>query len=169
MKELDPAEVTQRYCDWLNDPQVNQFLESRFQIATLDTVRAFVRAMLKDPANILFAIRLQESGRHIGNIKLGPIDRQQRRAEVGLVVGEEDCRGKGYASEALALVVDYAFAELGLHKLTAGCYEPNTASVALFTGCGFAVDGIRKRHCWYQGTYVDAVLFGLFNPREEEG
>lgn len=165
LREMDPSEVSPEYCGWLNDPVVNQYLESRFQNATVKSVQSFVRKMKGDPANILFAIRLRSSDRHIGNIKLGPIENNHRRAEIGLVIGEKDCQGKGFASESMVLVSHYAFNVLMLHKLTAGCYAVNKESMALFTRCGFEIDGIRKRHCFYNSTYVDVVLFGLFNPR----
>ena len=64
---------------WLQDPAVNAYLETRWSPQSLESVRAFVSAMAEDPANYLFAIVQNQGGRHIGNLKIGPINANQTR------------------------------------------------------------------------------------------
>jgi [ribosomal protein S5]-alanine N-acetyltransferase len=112
------------------------------------------------------AIILNDEDRHIGNIKIGPINQIHRFADIGLLIGERDCWGKGYATEALRLVTNYAFKTLNLHKLTAGCYDGNKGSEKAFIKAGFVVEGIRKKHCYCYGVYVGSIIFGLLNDEE---
>lgn len=165
LRELRPSDVNPHYCRWLNDPEVNQYLESRFAPATEASIRSFVQGCSDDSRCILFGIRLSENDEHIGNIKLGPIDPFHRRAEIGILIGEKRLWGKGYASEALSMVVEFAFTRLDLHKLSAGCYSVHENSIKLFTKCGFEIDGVRSQHWRSQDKYVDGILFGLINPR----
>ena len=101
--------------------------------------------------------------KHIGNIKLGPINWIYRIADIGVLIGEKDCWGEGYATEAIALIKEYAFNVLGLHKLTAGSIGLNEGSVKAFQKNNFKIEGVRKKHAFINGSYVDAILLGLVN------
>jgi RimJ/RimL family protein N-acetyltransferase len=80
---------------------------------------------------------------------------------VGLIVGEKECWGKGFATEAIRLVMQLAFAQLGLRRLTAGAYASNIASIRAFEKAGFSREGLRRRHYLCDGEYVDGVLMGV--------
>lgn len=114
-----------------------------------------------DHDNVFLAIVLKADDRHIGNIKLGPINWLHRFADVGLIIGEKDCWGKGYASQAIRLISDYAFKVLNLHRLTAGCYAANMGSAKAFLKVGWRQDGLRPRHFYCAGEYVDAIMLGI--------
>lgn len=164
LRYLVPDDVNEAYCLWMNDPVTNKFLESRFYLHTIETLRKYIVDKQAEGLNAFFAIFLKESSRHIGNIKLGPIDPHHHLADIGILIGEQDCWGKGYASEAISLVVAYAFETLGLHKVTAGCYAPNVGAIRAFEKAGFVQEGVRKAHCLFDGKYVDDILLGFVKP-----
>lgn len=164
LHELDPGDVSDRYVAWLNDPKVNRFLESRFVTHTADSVREFVTAMAASEANVLFGIFLVDSRRHIGNIKIGPVIEQHRTADVGLLIGEQDEWGKGYASEAIAAASAHAFDAMGVQKLTAGCYDQNLGSARAFEKAGWRREGVRRSQFVSNGRRVDEILLGAVAP-----
>jgi ribosomal-protein-alanine N-acetyltransferase len=164
LRQLTPADVTERYVAWLNDDEVNRYLESRFAAHTLATTRGFVEAMEADGSNVLLGVFLTHDGRHIGNIKIGPIDAVHRSADVGLLIGERDEWGKGYATEAIGLATEYAFSVLDLRKLTAGCYEQNLGSARAFEKAGWRREGTRRRQFVSDGRRVDEILLGVVAP-----
>ncbi|MDC4205803.1 MAG: GNAT family protein [Candidatus Manganitrophus sp.] len=100
---------------------------------------------------------------------MGPIQWIHRLADIGLLIGEKDCWGKGYATEAIQLVSDYAFNVLNLHKVAAGCYGPNEGSARAFQKAGFVVEGVRKEQFYTNGSYVDDILLGLIRPDRNQG
>lgn len=164
LRPVVPDDVGEAYCRWMNEPDTNRFLESRFSVHSVASLREYVTARLGDGSNAFFAIVFKEGDRHIGNIKAGPIDPNHHFADIGILIGAKDCWGKGYASEAIRLVVDYAFSVLGLHKLTAGCYAPNLGAIRAFEKAGFVQEGVRRAHCYFEGRYVDDILLGLLSP-----
>ncbi len=168
LRPLTLEDATDRYVGWLNDPEVNRFLEVRFSKQTRESVREFIRANQPVPPRF-FAIVLNEGNRHIGNIKLGPSNPHHRFTDVGIVVGEKNEWGKGYATEAISLVKDYAFNVLKLNKLTAGAYALNAGSWKAFENAGFAREGVSARKFWCQGEYVDEVLVGANNLNPPKG
>lgn len=145
---------------WMHDKDVMQFLEARFFDYTLDDLRKYAANFENDPQNILFGIFLNEDNRHIGNVKLGSINKIHGTADIGIMIGDKTCWGKGYAAAAIRLVTKHAFGALDLRKVTAGAYSTNIASIAAFKRVGFVEEGRRKEQICYQGVYVDHVLLG---------
>jgi len=166
LRELKVEDVGQEYYRWMNDPEVTQYLESRFNPNPMDALREYVKSIELDQNNILSAICLKENDRHIGNIKLGSINWIHRFADVGLLIGEKDCWRQGYASEVIGCLVHYAFDVLNLHKLTAGCYAAHQASLKAFQKNGFQIEGNRQKQYICNGIYTDAVMLGLINSEQ---
>lgn len=167
LKLMEDKDINKSYLSWINDPAVNRFLESRFKKWTLRNLRKYVNDMQNNRDSLFFAIILKDRGRHIGNIKIGHINRIHKFADIGILIGDKSCWGKGYAKEAIKLVADYAFRSLKLHKLTAGAYATNAGSVKAFRKAGFSIEGVRLKHYRESAGYVDCVLMGCINEQAE--
>jgi ribosomal-protein-alanine N-acetyltransferase len=155
------------YVSWLNDKEVNQFLESRFVFATKENVKNFIETTISSDSNVFFAICEMQNNRHIGNIKLGPINKYHKRADIGILIGEKSCWGKGYGAEAIKLITEYAFDILGLKKVNAGCYSNNFGSEKAFQNAGFQREGLFRSHFLsVSGEWVDLIYFAMYNERE---
>jgi RimJ/RimL family protein N-acetyltransferase len=160
LRPVRPDDVRGGYLRWLNDPQINQFLESRFQTVTEADLEAYVARFAADPDHAFLAVVARDTNTHIGNVKLGPIDRHHRVADMGLLIGERAYWGRGIATEVIRLVSGYAFHELGLRKVTAGCYSTNRAAIRAFEKAGFAREGVRRQQYQSNGAYVDGIILG---------
>lgn len=160
LRPIRDEDAGERYLGWLCDPEVVKYLEARHQTHTLESVARFVSAHTEGRADPLFAICLREGDRHIGNIKLGPVDRPNGSAWVGLLIGERDCWGQGYATESIALTVAHAFGPLGLRRLSASAYAVNVGSIRAFERCGFAREGALRGAALFEGAPMDVVLMG---------
>jgi RimJ/RimL family protein N-acetyltransferase len=161
LREVKISDCNEVYYRWMNDPDVTAYTESRFYPHSLEDLSEYVANINKDKNNVFLAIVLRKDNRHIGNIKIGPINWIHRFADVALIIGEKKCWGKGYATEAIRLVSDYAFNKLNLHKLTSGCYDVNKGSAKCFQKAGFYIEGQRKSQYFCNGAYVDAILLGM--------
>lgn len=161
LREIQLSDVNKKYYNWMKNAEVTQYLESRFENWSLRKLKDYVRRIKNNPDYIFLAIISKDKNRHIGNIKLGPISRIHNFADVGIIIGQKLFLGKGIGSEAISIVVDYAFNKLNLHKLTAGAYAKNIASIKAFEKAGFSVEGIRKKQYLYNGKYIDGILLGI--------
>lgn len=159
---LTPELVSDAYVAWLGDPEINRYLESRFATHDRASTQAFVASIAASSKDLMFGIRSRSLGRHVGNIKLGPIDRHHGTGEIGLMIGDRNAWGRGIASTAIKQICEIAFAELGLRRVTAGCYASNGGSQRAFERAGFTVEGIRKGHFLLDGMPEDLVLMGRF-------
>lgn len=157
---LRPELVTEAYVSWLNDSEVNRFLESRFATHTLESTREYVAGVLASPDYLFFGIESVELGRHVGNIKLGPLNRMHGTAEVGIIIGDRGAWGRGIATSAIAQLSVIARDELGLRKVTAGCYASNGGSQRAFEKAGYTVEGVRAAQFLLDGKPEDLIVMG---------
>jgi len=164
LREVRPSDVKENYYRWMNDPEITRYLESRYYPNSMETLTQYVREKSGDPQNVFLAIIIKKDDRHIGNIKLGPINWIHRFGDIGIIIGEKECWGQGLATEAIRIMVEYAFGVLNLHKLTAGYIGSNEGSKKAFQNCGFEVEGVRKKQAFLEGEYVDTVLMGIVRP-----
>lgn len=160
---LDDCNET--YLRWMNDYEVVRYTESRFGPTTMESLRAYVEAVSADPRYLFLAIVAKDGRRHIGNIKLGPINPHHRFGDVGIIIGEKPYWGKGYATETISILTRHAFEKLDLHKLTASCYATNRSSVKAFVKAGFVEEGGRPSHFLSEGSWVDIIQLGMLAPR----
>lgn len=165
LRRLTEYDASESYVRWMNDPDINQYLESRFYTHSIESTKAFIRSVTNDN-NYLFGIFDKNNDKHIGNIKVGGINHYHKYADIGFLIGEKSYWGKGIATEAIGLATDFAFNTLKLHKLWGGAYSPNTGSVKAFVKNGYKQEGIKHSQYLCHGEYVDDVMYGKVNPNE---
>ena len=161
LRSISESDVRQEYCDWLNDPEVNCYLETRYQMQTLTDIAHFVAEKRDSDSEYLFAMVRNADGKHFGNIKIGPIQLRHRLADVSLFIGDRDCWGKGFASEAIKRITAFAFAELRLNKVSASIYVDNIGSIRAFIKAGWQREAILRSHYIHDDGPMDIVLMGL--------
>lgn len=159
LRLVTSEDCTPEYVGWLQDPEVNRYLETRWSIQTLETVRDFVSSMVESPTSYLFAIVDSGSSQHIGNLKIGPINTNHGFADLSYFVGDKAFWGRGCATEAIGIAARIAFTRLGIRRLQAGLYESNVASARALEKAGFTLDARMARqlrgpngledHLWY--------------------
>jgi len=166
LKNLDPNFLDQDYVSWLNEPTVNQYLESRFIRWTDLSLKEYVIKANSDDSTLLFGIFLLSADKLIGTIKLSLINQYHKTAEIGLLIGDKTQWGKGIATAAIKLITKFSFQQLRLHKITAGAYANNKGSIKAFQKNGFLIEGIIKEQYHLNGITVDKIILGLINKQD---
>lgn len=148
---------------WMNDSDITKWLLMLLPASAAQEKDWFAKQsfLSNPPSDIVLAIVLKD-GQHIGNIGLHKIDWISRRAELGIVIGDKDQWGKGYASEAEKLLIHYAFESLGLNKLYAPIFADNVGSQKAIQKNGAHEEARLKNHYWKNGKYNDSVIFSIF-------
>lgn len=109
------------------------------------------------------AICLNSKQKAVGLIDLFDFDPKNHRAGIGILIQNVENRSLGIGSEALSLLIKYAFHQLQLHQLYANIGTENEASLKLFAKYGFKEVGIKKEWNLVNGQYKDEALFQLLN------
>jgi ribosomal-protein-alanine N-acetyltransferase len=104
---------------------------------------------------VALVIRLREDGRLAGVFNISEIVRRAFQSAYIGYGGVAGLEGRGYMTEGMGLVLDYAFGELGLHRLEANIQPANTASIALVRRCGFVREGFSEKYLKIDGDWRD--------------
>jgi RimJ/RimL family protein N-acetyltransferase len=152
-----------RYFSWLRDPEVMLpiYRLEYLMPMSMDAVRAYVESLWSSGRDCFFAIHEKDGGQFIGTQRIGHIDWRTGIGDIGILIGERDCWGRGYATDAVATACAYAFGMLSLRRLTAGTPASNEAMCRCFERLGFTEEGRLRRQLLIRGKYEDHVLFGL--------
>lgn len=152
--------------NWINDPEIRRFLMVRFARSVKDEKEWIASLSPKEnPRNLGFAIELRQDRRLIGSIGMHMIDWIHRRAMTGFFLYPESMRGKGYGTEAMNLLLDYGFGELGMQSLWAMVFEGNEASCRSLLKQGYTRSGLFRKAYLVTGQWTDTVYFDIL--REE--
>lgn len=115
-----------------------------------------------------FTIRAREDDRLIGKAVIEYVDWSNGNAYLRLGIGEPGSRRKGYGSQALSLLLRYAFGELNLYRVTAVVPAYNAGAMRLFQKFGFVEEVRRRKALHRDGEFWDAIGFGLLNAEWRE-
>lgn len=158
LRPVTEADVDGAYFSWMNDPEILRYMETRYSKNTKESILSFVRLMNSTNDNVFRAITLEN--KHVGNIRLGPINWHHKTAPIGLLVGDKNYWGKGVASEAIDAITRFAFEKLDLNKVYASCYSVNLGSAKAFQKVGFTIEGVRPKQILCEGQFIDEVMMG---------
>ena len=115
------------YQRWINDLGTMRTLGLAPLPMTSEKEQEWYDRQSKAEEDVPFTIFERETLRPIGNTGLHGVDHRNRSATFGILIGEPECRGKGYGTETTRLMLDYAFTALGLHNVMLTVFEFNPA------------------------------------------
>lgn len=145
---------------WENDSENWRYSEteapySRYQLEEYVKTASLIR----ENQQLRLIICLKESDKPIDAIDLFLVDFKHSRTGVGILIYGSENRQKGYAFEAVELMVDYAKTELDLKQIFCEIQETNTPSIQLFEKAGFERTGIKKDWFTFKGTTIDCYFY----------
>lgn len=151
------------YNRWRNDLEVMRTTSPSLDLYTEEESNDFVTHVILGSAVAKSYIILdkQDGDRPIGIISLIQLDYKNRNAECIIDIGEKDCWGKGYGSEALRLLLDYAFLELNLHRVSLRVFSFNHRAIHLYEKIGFKHEGISRQAIFRDGGWNDIIQMAI--------
>jgi RimJ/RimL family protein N-acetyltransferase len=153
----DDAEI---YTKWLNDPEVTDWLGGTERILSLPAERKFLEKTA-DEGGYIFAIVRLEDDALLGSCGIRDIIHTNRRATVGIFIGEAENRSRGYGTEALKLLLGYGFNTLNLHNIMLGVHADNARAIHCYKKIGFREYGRRRECIFKNGGYVDSLYMDI--------
>ena len=147
------------YLKWMNDEavaanfsQYNQLVSSKNDLK-----------WIYEPDNHMhrYAIVLLDGDALIGSISLHNIDHLNRNAFIGIFIGEEEHRNKGYGAEAIRLILHYGFKTMNLHNIMLTVHADNGSGIACYKSVGFREVGRLPEWVFKDGKYIDKLYMNI--------
>ncbi len=164
LRKLGAADATEEYAGWLNDPDANNFLETRK--TTLPELRDYIKQQNDNRASALLGVFDRENDVHIGNVKLEPIDWEKKRAVFGILIGNKQYWRQGIGTEATKLAVEYAFRILGLEEVELGVIPENLRARRTFERAGFKYVTTIPKVLNHDGVLYDKIVMAVKKENE---
>lgn len=146
---------------WYRDPEVARL--TRFQVGPVsdEEVRHYFGVRLLASDAFAYAIHLAADERLIGTTTLSALDADNGSVLFHITVGEHDCWGRGYGTEATELMVRHALDTLGLHRVGLSVFEFNTRAIRAYEKVGFRLEGRTREAVWRDGAFWDEIHMGI--------
>jgi len=159
LRLLDQQDET-NIISWRNRKDIIDSLFS-YKGVTITEHRLWFDKYSRDDSRIEFVVSKKEDNQMIGTIGLNSIDHKNQKAEYGILIGETQERGKGFAQEASIAIINYAFSELNLHKLKLSVFVDNAFAINLYKRLGFNEEGILRKEIYKRATFKDVMVMAL--------
>lgn len=162
LRELVKADVNENYLNWFKNEKVTEFLEAKN--LTQESVVEYIEYGKNSGTYYMYAICDNINDRHIGNVKVGPIDLKHNISDLVVVIGDVDYWGCGLGAEIIGLGNRVAFEKHCIRKLTGGMYEDNIGSIKAYTKSDWVIEGRLVGHYRLNDRVMDRILVSCFNP-----
>jgi RimJ/RimL family protein N-acetyltransferase len=145
---------------WMNDPEIRHLTGEVMPTSLADT-EAYIQKLRASSDRVWFIIALKESGRAIGETGLLRMFPPWRTTDLSIIIGEKDAWGLGYGTEAIHLLMDYAFGYLNFHRISIGVVGFNEKALRFYEKIGFKQEGIQRDGYYYNHQYSDFVMMSI--------
>ncbi|WP_249872864.1 GNAT family N-acetyltransferase [Oceanobacillus saliphilus] len=152
----------EKYHSWRNDLDVMKTTSPSLDLYSLDETRSFVEnIILNSTSSKSYIIEEWEGNTTIGVTSLINIDTKNRNAECIIDIGEKEYWGKEYGTEALKMLLEYAFLELNLHRVSLRVFSLNERAIHIYNKLGFMKEGIMRESLYRNGKWHDIIIMGV--------
>lgn len=147
---------------WYNDPEIIAMTSDDPNALTEAQFKDMIQVDIDHAQSVVFGVA-NELDRPIGVGMLRHVDGLHRSCELHITIGEKDHWGKGYGTDAIAMMRDYAFVGLELHRVISTPFAHNTRMVRSLEKCGFVREGVLRDALWIQEQFIDVVIMATLN------
>ena len=149
--------------EYLNDFEIKKYLfpMTPFPLTLNDEKKWYEKVSFLNE-NYEFAIEALDKGIYLGGCGLKNLDWKNSHTEVGIFIGLQEYLGKGYGTEAMNLMINFIFMEMGLNKIKLDVYDFNQRAAACYEKCGFKKEAVLKNEIYRNGRFSDIIRMSIF-------
>jgi len=148
-----------KYVEWLNNYEIVKGINHYTNMISIYSEKEWLEKASSEKYN--FAIINKENDSLLGNISLMNINEINRTAELGIFIGDENFLSRGYGSESIMLLLDYAFKYVNLNNIMLKVYDFNKRAIKAYEKCGFKTFGVWKNCHYFNGEYSDEIFMNI--------
>jgi RimJ/RimL family protein N-acetyltransferase len=152
-----------RFCVWVNDPEVTRYLSLYLPMSTVDEENWFDSMTKRDQSEKTLVVEVRDGDvwKMIGNCGVFGIDPVNRLGELGIMLGEKDEWNKGYGTETMTLLLRHCFGTLNLNRAFLQVYAENIRAKRSYEKAGFVEEGCLREAVYRHGKYDDVIIMSV--------
>lgn len=153
---------------WRNDDIITNLLGGGKYFVSNEIEKQWVQNTINQNTDIKLAVCTVEENLYIGNVYLTNIDYISRKAHSHILIGNHDFWGDGYGTEAMRLLLDYAFNYKNLRRIEALVLDDNIASQKMHEKLGYKKEGVLRESVYKNGTYKNQIYYALLKSEYQK-
>lgn len=154
-------DITESYVGWLNDKEVVRYSNQRFIHHSMESCLDYFSSFQKNNA-LFIAIRLKDNCQMVGTMTVY-FNYHHKLADIGIMVGEKSCWGKGIGKDAWMTLLNFLSKEVEVRKITGGTLDLNSGMIKIMRDAGMKEDGVRQGHELIDGQPHDILHFTMMS------
>jgi len=165
---MDPDEASKAFSRWNRDSEYSRLLNSGVaRVFSPDSDKKDLEEELEkqNVGQYLFNIRKLDDDALLGEMDLYVVSWSARNTFVGISIGERDFWGKSYGTDAMKVILRYAFTEINMNRVSLGVFEYNPRAIRSYEKAGFRHEGRVRKLLNKEGKRWDMLEMGIL--REE--
>jgi RimJ/RimL family protein N-acetyltransferase len=159
LRPVEPSDLP-AIRSWVNDPQIRSLIGETRPLS-YTAAETYVEQLQRDPTRVWFMIIERATERRIGECGLLRMMPEWRTTDLSMILGEPESWGRGYGTEAITLLMDYAFGTLNFHRIAIGVVGFNTRALRFYEKVGFRREGLQREGYYYNHSYHDFVMLSI--------
>ena len=152
---------------WSDDAEIRGLIGEVTSMSQADCEK-FLEEVCADNSREWFVVVIKKNDRVIGEAGLLRMFPAWRTTDVSVIIGEKEEWGKGYGTEAILLLLDYAFRHLDFHRVAIGVVGFNERALRFWEKVGFRREGIQRDGYYYDDKYYDFVTMSILEDEFRE-
>ncbi len=160
LRPFEKSDITTTYLGWLNDSFVTRFSNQRFRRHTKESSEAYLSGFA-ETSNSFLLIKKRSDNKSIGTATVYQ-NINHSTADIGLMLGDRSCWGKGYGGEAWLGIITNLLSINSIRKVTGGTVRTNYAMVRIMEKSGMELEAVHARQELIEGQPVDLLYYALF-------
>ncbi len=149
------------YAEWYGDPEVWHLTSWARAPLGRSAVKRLFEEREMSTTDDSFAIHPNGESEPVGVVSLMNVSEANLSAELSVIVGRPDDRSRGYGAEAIAMIVRYAFEELGLNRVGLSVFDFNDTAISTYERLGFVHEGRLRQAVKREDRFRDALLMSV--------
>jgi len=145
---------------WANDPEVRRLTGEALPMSKAGADE-FLERVRQDKERVWFVVVLKENDCVIGEAGLLRMFHPWRNTDLSIIIGDKEAWGKGYGTQAILLLLDYAFGYLGFHRVSVGVVGFNERALRFYEKVGFKREGLQRDGYYYDHAFHDFVMMSI--------
>lgn len=162
-RSTEDAEI---FTEWLNDFAITDYTGRSGNLVTLEAEKRYLEE--NSASDATFVIVTLEEDKMIGTVSLERINTIDRRAILGIFIGNKDYWNNAYGTEAIRLILDYGFHYMNLHSIKLELMSFNERALKCYKKCGFREAGRIRENRFINGKYYDTICMDILAEEFKE-
>ncbi|MCR8644454.1 GNAT family N-acetyltransferase [Paenibacillus sp. N1-5-1-14] len=148
---------------WVNNYEITKNLSDAFLYPmTIEATEKRLNGKLEGKPDMQgFVIADKETEEYLGQVDLFSIDWKNRNAILGIVLAVTSDQNKGYGTESIKLMLNFAFQQMNLYRIQLHVNPKNAIAIHCYEKCGFQHEGRLRSHRFTEGEYGDDLIMGI--------